>query len=77
MSGGTDSSTVAGLVKDLAGKVKTFSIGFSEGRFDETSYARIAANNFNADHHEYVVTPDDAYGIIPSIIKLYANFIST
>ncbi len=71
LSGGTDSSTVAGMVKDLAGTVKTFSIGFSEGRFDETSYARIAANHFNADHHEYVVTPDDAYGIISSIIKLY------
>ena len=71
LSGGTDSSTVAGLVKSFAGKVKTFSIGFSEERFDETNYARIAANHFNADHHEYFVTPDDAYNVIPSIIKLY------
>ncbi len=71
LSGGTDSSTIAGLVNSFAGKVETFSIGFSEGRFDETSYARIAASHFNADHHEYVVTPDDAYSIIPNIIKLY------
>jgi asparagine synthase (glutamine-hydrolysing) len=42
LSGGTDSSTVAGLLTELRGKpAKTYSIGFAAKGFDEMSYARI------------------------------------
>src|SRR5262245_11339963 len=57
LSGGIDSSlVVAMMAREM--KVKTFSIGFSDAGFDELRYARIAARHFDADHHEFVVTPD-------------------
>jgi asparagine synthase (glutamine-hydrolysing) len=69
LSGGTDSSTVTGMMKRLdRGVVKTFSIGFAEERFNELEYARITAKHFGTDHHEYLVTADDCFNATPSII---------
>ena len=43
LSGGTDSSTVAGMVTRITGTpAKTFSIGFDAAGYDEMRYARIA-----------------------------------
>ncbi|MFM8333719.1 MAG: asparagine synthase-related protein, partial [Candidatus Methylumidiphilus sp.] len=44
LSGGTDSSTVAGTLQKLSGfPANTYSIGFDAEGFDETHYARLAA----------------------------------
>jgi asparagine synthase (glutamine-hydrolysing) len=60
LSGGTDSSTIAGLVGRATGeRARTFSIGFGVDRYDETRFSRLAARHFDTDHHEYVLTPDD------------------
>ena len=60
LSGGTDSSTIAGLLGTVHGApARTYSIGFSAAGYDEIHYARIAARHFATDHHEYYVTPDD------------------
>jgi asparagine synthase (glutamine-hydrolysing) len=59
LSGGTDSSTVTGYLREVAGSVHTYSIGFDAQGYDEMEYARIAARHFGAEHHEYYVTPDD------------------
>lgn len=59
LSGGVDSSaTVAMMSRAMNQPVKTFSIGFSEAGFDELKYARVTAEAFKTDHHEFVVTPD-------------------
>jgi asparagine synthase (glutamine-hydrolysing) len=72
LSGGTDSSTVTGLMSRLGrGPVKTFSIGFAEERFNELDYARITARHFRTDHHEYLVTADDCMNAIPQVMAQF------
>lgn len=72
LSGGTDSSTVTGLLSELYGKpTKTYSIGFAADGFDEMQYARITARHFAADSHEYYVTPQDVVDAMPLIAQAY------
>lgn len=71
LSGGTDSSTVAGYVKQIAGEVHTYSIGFDAAGYDEMDFARIAAKHFGARHHEYYVTPDD---VVRGVAEVAASY---
>jgi asparagine synthase (glutamine-hydrolysing) len=71
LSGGTDSSTVTGMIKKMAGSVKTFSIGFHEPGYNELDYARITARHFGAEHHEYIVTPDDVLRSLDSVLDAF------
>ena len=72
LSGGTDSSTIAGLLTAATGApAQTFSIGFDAEGFDEMRYARIAAAHFGTAQHEYYVTPDDVVDAIPRIASIY------
>jgi asparagine synthase (glutamine-hydrolysing) len=72
LSGGTDSSTVAGMIGLASGKTAaTYSIGFDAQGYDEMEYARLAAKHFKTEHHEYYVTPDD---LVQSIAKVAAHF---
>ncbi len=59
LSGGVDSSVVVGLMARATNRpVKTFSIGFHEDSYNELKYARVAAEEFETEHHEFIVTPD-------------------
>jgi asparagine synthase (glutamine-hydrolysing) len=72
LSGGTDSSTVAGLLREATGQAPaSYSIGFEAEGYDEMAYARIAAKAFGADHHEYYVTPADLVKAIPDVAAHY------
>jgi len=72
LSGGTDSSTVAGLLREVTGQpAQAFSIGFEATGYDEMEYARIAAHHFGAELHEYYVTPDD---LVRSIQDVATSF---
>lgn len=72
LSGGTDSSTMSGMLGEVSGKpARTYSIGFDEPGYDETGFARIAAKHFRTDHHEYYVKPVDIVEAIPLIARGY------
>ena len=72
LSGGTDSSTVAGMIREVTGQAPaSYSIGFEAEGYDEMAYARIAAKHFGTDHHEYYVTPDDLIAAIPQVATHY------
>ncbi len=72
LSGGTDSSTVTGMLREVTGKApRAYSIGFDAEGYDEMSYARLAARHFGATHREYYVTPDDLVAAIPTVAASY------
>lgn len=72
LSGGTDSSTIAGLLNQQTGqRARTYSIGFDAKGFDEMEYARLASRHFSTEHHEYYVTPNDVVQTIPAIAEVY------
>ena len=74
LSGGTDSSTVTGMLGEVTGEAPhSFAIGFNAPGYDETKYARIAAHHFGACHHEYFVTPQDVVETIPLIAEGFAQ----
>jgi asparagine synthase (glutamine-hydrolysing) len=58
LSGGIDSSTIVGLMREMgATPLKTFSIGFEDTSYNELNYARHVAQKFNTEHKEYVLQP--------------------
>jgi len=68
LSGGTDSSTVAGMIGLAAGRpAASYSIGFDADGYDEMQYARLAARRFGTEHHELYVTPEDLVRHIPAV----------
>jgi len=72
LSGGTDSSTVAGMACRITKRaVPTFSIGFDQAGYDELEYARIAARHFGTEHHEFYVSADDLVENIPGVAAHY------
>jgi asparagine synthase (glutamine-hydrolysing) len=72
LSGGTDSSTIAGILGEVTAKpARTYSIGFEAQGYDEMGYARIAARHFGTRHHEYYVTPADVVSAIPRIAAVH------
>lgn len=72
LSGGTDSSTVAGMLCEVTGApAPSYSIGFEAEGYDEMEYARLAARHFGCEHHEYYVTPADLVASIPAVAQHY------
>lgn len=72
LSGGTDSSTIAGMLGKITGQpARAYSIGFDAEGYDEMEYARIAARHFGCEHHEYYVTPTDVRSALPAIARHY------
>lgn len=71
LSGGLDSSTVAGLLSKLVEPARAYSIGFEAQGYDEMEYARTAARHFSLEHHEYYVTPADVHAAIAKIAQAY------
>jgi asparagine synthase (glutamine-hydrolysing) len=68
LSGGIDSSAVVALMAQASSApVRTFSIGFDDEAHDELAYARLVAERFATDHHEFVVRPD-ALAILDRLI---------
>ena len=71
LSGGLDSSAVVAIMARQSGqRVKTFSVGFREDRYNELPHARQIAEQYDTDHHELMVESND----IKVLDELLAGF---
>jgi len=72
LSGGVDSSTVVSLMQKVSDRpIKTFTIGFSDSKYNEAHYAKQVAMHLKTDHHEMYITERDALECIPSLPNIY------
>lgn len=69
LSGGIDSSCIVALMAQVMKEpVKTFSIGFKEGSYNELNFARTIAKHFKTDHKEFILEPS-ALDLTENLVK--------
>lgn len=71
LSGGLDSAIIAALASANSDIVKTFSIGFEDARFDESTHAEAVARHLGTIHTTLTVTFEDALEVVPQLPELY------
>lgn len=72
LSGGYDSSLVTALLQSSQStKIKTFTIGLEDEKYDEAPYAKGIAEHLKTDHHEYYCTVKETQEIIPELPYYY------
>ncbi|MFV0416529.1 MAG: asparagine synthase (glutamine-hydrolyzing), partial [Chthoniobacterales bacterium] len=71
LSGGIDSTGVTALAARIrpAAEVSTFSIGFDEASFDESSYAQAAAESIGTKHHCEKLKLADSCKLLPTLLQ--------
>ncbi|MBK9251792.1 MAG: hypothetical protein IPM70_07775 [Proteobacteria bacterium] len=71
LSGGVDSTLVTALMKQLAGTVRTFTIGFDESPMSEVRHASEVARYLGTSHEELILTPEHAADLVPQVVAAY------
>jgi asparagine synthase (glutamine-hydrolysing) len=71
LSGGIDSAVVVALMAQASAEpVRTFTVGFSDERYDERAFARAVAQRYATRHEEIVLEPDAA-GTLPRLAAAF------
>lgn len=71
LSGGIDSSIITALAaRHTAGPVATFSVGFSQARFDETSTAREVAQRYRTQHTRIELSEPEVIELVRQAVSL-------
>ena len=72
LSGGYDSSAVSAILQaNSTTKIKTFTIGFKEEKYNEAIYAKKVAKHLGTEHYEYYLSQKDALEILPKLPEIY------
>jgi asparagine synthase (glutamine-hydrolysing) len=72
LSGGIDSSVVVALMQRHAARpVRTFTVGFVDRAFDESTEAAAVAAHLGTDHTPLLLTDMDAAQVIPSLPDIW------
>lgn len=68
-SGGIDSSLTSAIAARHSSKsINTFSVGFHEQLYDESAYARLAAQTCGSNHHELRIDETEFAKLLPNLI---------
>ena len=71
LSGGIDSGIVTAMAAEEApGPLKTVTVGFEDGSYDERPLARLVAERYATDHQEVLVNPE-VTDVLPKIAAAY------
>lgn len=74
LSAGIDSSTVVSLMQSMSDrKVKTFTIGMWEEKFNEAPVAKEIAAHLGTEHTEVYITEEDARQVIPRLADMFGE----
>ena len=73
LSSGTDSSLIVSMMKELKKNPQTFTIGFENSDYDESSEAKKIANYLNTSHTEYIFSNNDVIKMIPNVGSAYSE----
>ena len=74
LSAGIDSSTVVSLMQaQSAQKVRTFTVGMGEERFNEAPVAKEIAARLGTEHTEVYITEEDAKSVIPCLAGMFGE----
>ena len=68
LSGGIDSSAVVAVMSQAGRRPTTFSLVFREEEFNEAAHSRQIAERFKTDHHEILVSQNDALAALPEAL---------
>lgn len=74
LSAGIDSSTIVALMQaqsDL--KVKSFTIGMDDPKYNEAVYAKEIARHLGTEHTELYITSEDAKAVIPKLAGIFGE----
>jgi asparagine synthase (glutamine-hydrolysing) len=72
LSGGIDSSLVTTIAQQNSSeKIKTFTIGFKEEQFNEAGHADRIAAHLHTDHHEFMVTYQEARELLEEALDIF------
>ncbi len=72
LSGGIDSSVVVALMQAQSRRpVRTYSIGFREKKYDESTHARLVAEHLGTQHTELIVDPKTPLATIERLPEIY------
>lgn len=72
LSGGVDSSLVTALMQAESNQpVRSFTIGFTDKKYDESADAKLVATHLGTDHTELFVTPDHILKLVHKLPVLY------
>ena len=71
LSGGVDSASIVAIMSKISRlPIKTFSVGFEVSENSELEFARMVAEEFECDHHELIVKPEDLPSHLEELIGL-------
>ena len=68
LSGGVDSTGLTALAVRHSPRIHSFSIGFREASFDESAYARLAADTLGTEHHLEMLSGEACLELLPTAV---------